>query len=31
MWAALRAMGREAVGGGALLATHDHITTPGVA
>jgi maleate isomerase len=30
MWAALRAMGREAVGGGALLATNDHLT-PGAA
>ena len=30
MWAALRALGREAVGRGALLATTDHLT-PGVA
>jgi maleate isomerase len=30
MWAALRAMGRDAVGGGRLLASHDHLT-PGVA
>jgi maleate isomerase len=30
MWAALRAMGRDAVGGGSLLATHDHLT-PGAA
>jgi maleate isomerase len=30
MWAALRAMGREAVGGGSLLASHDHLT-PGAA
>jgi maleate isomerase len=30
MWAALRAMGRDAVGGGSLLATQDHLT-PGAA
>jgi maleate isomerase len=30
MWAALRAMGRDAVGGGRLLANHDHLT-PGAA
>jgi maleate isomerase len=30
MWAALRAMGRDAVGGGRLLASHDHLT-PGAA
>jgi maleate isomerase len=30
MWAALRAMGREAVGGGSLLAASDHLT-PGAA
>jgi maleate isomerase len=30
MWAALRAMGREAVGRGTLLGTYDHLT-PGVA
>jgi maleate isomerase len=30
MWAALRAMGRDAVGGGSLLASQDHLT-PGVA
>jgi maleate isomerase len=30
MWAALRAMGRDAVGGGRLLTSHDHLT-PGAA